>query len=240
MESQAGEADRILHPDRAWIRALRLVVGGLVAAALIANTFDAAAGRGEVDLLQLYSYFTIQSNVIFAVVLVIGALTVRSRLPRWWDGLRGASTFYLLMTGLVYVFVVAPPEEILIWNIGWTGIIEHRFAPVVALVGWVTVHMDRRSTWARPFLWLIYPLIYLGWLLLLGVITAWYPYSFVDPTLPGGWPVVLTTIGMVTLSFIIIGVLVHLLGVLRAWASRRGLRVPARPGQQDGTVAENG
>lgn len=210
-----ASVNQALHPDRWWIRLPRLVVGAAIASAIGANTVDAVTGRGEVTVVQLFSYFTILSNLIVAFVLVAGGLVLRRRLPDWWDGLRGAVTFYLLMTGLVYAFVVAPPEEILIWNIGWTGIIEHRFAPMFSLADWALVTMISHSRWQRPLLWLVFPIAYLGYTLVHGLATGWYPYAFVDPVASGSWPAVWANIGVVTLAFLVFAVVLHLIGATR-------------------------
>src|SRR5690606_16457999 len=136
---------------------------------------------------ELYSMFTIQSNLALAVVLVIGAVTARRRLPAWWDNLRGGVAFMLVMTGLVYALFVAPPSEVFSWDITWTNLSLHRVAPVFALAGRAVVTVARHSGWGRPLAWRICPVLYLAYAWGRGAIVGWYPDGFLGPTRPGGW-----------------------------------------------------
>ncbi|HSN34830.1 MAG TPA: hypothetical protein VLT34_00635 [Arthrobacter sp.] len=79
-----------LHPDRPWVRMLRFAVGAFVLAALARKTYDATIPGNDVDIAQLYSEFTVQSNLVLGLVLVSGAVLPRARLPEWWDHLFGA------------------------------------------------------------------------------------------------------------------------------------------------------
>ena len=219
--------DAALHPDRWYVRALRLLVAVWAAAGVVQNTVDSATGRNDTDLLQHFSLFTIQSNIVLVVVLVIGALVSRSRLPSWWDAARGAAAFYLVMTGLVYAILVAPPGELLRWDIGWTGLVLHRVAPAFAMLDWLLVTMSGRSTWWRPLAWLGYPIAFLLYTWARGGVTGWYPYDFLDPLGPGGWAAVLATTAQVLVAFLAVAVVLHLGGVLRASLARG--RASTRP-----------
>src|SRR6476620_4523341 len=103
--------NRALHPERGWIRLLRFTVGVLVFVALVQKTYDATRPGNDVDVAQLFSEFTVQSNLALGLVLVVAAARPRVRLPQWWDSLSGALALYLVMTGIIYVVLVAPPDE---------------------------------------------------------------------------------------------------------------------------------
>jgi hypothetical protein len=70
-----------LHPDRVWIRLLRVAVGLFVLVALVRKTYDATLPGSDVDIGQLYSEFTVQSNLVLGLVLVYSAARTRARLP---------------------------------------------------------------------------------------------------------------------------------------------------------------
>lgn len=181
---------------------------------------------------QNISYFTNQSNLLLAIVLLAGAAFPRERLPRWWDWLRGAAAFYLVMTGLVYALVVAPLSELLQWDIGWTGIVLHRLAPVLALLDWALAPILRDARWRRPLGWLAYPVAYLLLTWLRGAFTGWYPYDFLDPTGAGGWRTVGILTTVVLAAFLAVAAILHLLGRMRA---RRTAEVTSgtSPGSRD-------
>lgn len=186
---------------------VRVLVALVVLAALVTDAVQ-AAGAGL--LAQNVSYFTNQSNLMFVVLVVAGAVVVRRR-PPWWEDVRGAVAFYLAMTGIVYALLVAPPEELLRWDIGWTGIVLHRLAPVVAVADWLLTPRARPAPPRRILLWKLYPVAYLVLTWARGAITGWYPYDFLDPTVTS-WPQVLLTTAVVLVSFLVVASLLHLGG----------------------------
>ena len=101
-------ANRALHPDSPWIRLVRGGAGLAMLAALAQEIYDATQPGNSVDIPQLISQFTFQSNLVLGFVLIVSAARPRARLPQWWDHLFGALAFYLVMTGIIYVVLVAP------------------------------------------------------------------------------------------------------------------------------------
>jgi hypothetical protein len=215
-----------LHPDRLWVRVPRLAVGVLVLVAIIQKTYDATLPGNDVDVFQLYSEFTVQANLALGLVLLASASRPRARLPRWWDHLYGALVLYLVMTGIIYIVLVAPPgEPWWSWNLYWPQMVHHRLGPLFVALDWLLVTKTTRGPWWRPLAWLAYPLAFLIFSWVRGGIDGWYVYDFLDPTLEGGWTAVLTTTAQVLAAFLAAGVLVHLAGNWRATlAAARGRR----------------
>lgn len=205
------------HPDRGWIRVLRFAVGVLVIVALVQKTYDATRPGNDVDVAQLYSEFTVQSNLALGLVLVVAAARPRIRLPQWWDSLSGALALYLVMTGIIYVVLVAPPEEPW-WSLDmyWPQLVHHRLAPLFAAMDWLLVTRTVRGSWWRPLAWLGYPAAFLIFSWVRGGIDGWYVYDFLDPTLDGGWGAALTTTAQVLAAFLAVAVLLHVAGNIRA------------------------
>ena len=226
MESSAMSpptpSDRSATAIRA-ARGARVAVALLVLAALLTSTLTAVR---DGSLAQHLSFFTNQSNLAFAVLLLAGTVLSRRRRPPWWDDLRGASAFYLVMTGIIYALLVAPLDELLRWDIGWTGIVLHRLAPVAALLDWLLTPRRRTPSARRVLAWLAYPIVYLVATWVRGGATGWYPYTFLDPT-ASSWPQVLATTGMVLVAFLLFAALVHL-----AEGRLRRQEVPAGPPQR--------
>ena len=94
---------------------LRAAVALLVLAALAWSTVQAVQ---DGVLAQHVSFFTNQSNLLFALLLVASAALPHRRRPPWWDDVRGATAYYLMMTGIIYALLVAPLDELLRWEIG--------------------------------------------------------------------------------------------------------------------------
>jgi hypothetical protein len=214
-------ANRALHPDCLWIRLVRGGAGLAMLAALAQEIYDATQPGNSVDVPQLVSQFTFQSNLVLGVVFLVSAARARARLPQWWDHLFGALAFYLLMTGIIYVVLVAPPDEPW-WTLDmyWPWMVTHRMAPLVAVLDWLIVTRTVRGPWARPLLWLFYPVAFLIFSWVRGALDGWYPYDFLDPRLEGGWPAVIATTAQVLAAFLVMGVLVHLAGNARVGLAR--------------------
>ena len=192
--------------------AVRVLVALLVTAALVSNAI--AAGQDGL-LAQNVSYFTNQSNLMF-VVLIVAGLATGSRRAAWFDDVRGAVAFYLAMTGIIYALLVAPLDELLRWDIGWTGIALHRLAPVVAVLDWLLSLRRRAPSAQRLLWWQLYPVVFLAGTWVRGGVTGWYPYEFLDPT-ASSWAQVLITTAVVLVAFLAIAAAVHLLeGRLRS------------------------
>ncbi|MDJ1371990.1 Pr6Pr family membrane protein [Gulosibacter molinativorax] len=211
-----------LHPDRAWVRILRFILGAVTVVAVIRNFYRSANGLTDNTLAESLSQFTNQSCLVFGLCLIVGALVARERLPRWWDHLRGALAFYMVMTGLIYALLVAEPGEMMRWDLEWTNLALHRLAPVTGLLDWLLITMTVRGTWGRPLAWLIYPVLYLAYTWIRGALVTWYPYPFLDPTLDGGWPEVFRMTAIVLVAFLAVSLLVHVLGNLRVRLAHRG------------------
>ena len=141
------------------------------------------------DLDGKLRYFTIQSNLLLALVLawsVVAGLAGR-RGPSGW--LVGGATFCVTVTFLVYNTVLAPgggPDAVLLISGMPSSDLLHVVAPLLALLDWVLGRRHPGFTVRRSLLWLLYPLVYLGVSLLVGSRNGFYPYFFMDPAQIGG------------------------------------------------------
>jgi hypothetical protein len=208
--------NRALHPDRPWIRATRISVGLVVLAAIVQKTFDATLPGNDVDVPQLYSEFTVQGNLVFGLVLIISGVLRRRRPPLWWDQMFGALVLYMVMTGIIYIVLVAPPEEPWwTWDLYWPQVAHHRLAPLVAALDWILVTRTVRGPWWRPLAWLGYPVAFLAFSWIRGGLDGWYVYDCLDPTLDGGWVRVLGSTGQVLVAFLVVSLMVHAVGNMR-------------------------
>lgn len=196
----------------------RLLIALLILAALLVNAVGAAL---DGLLAQNLSYFTNQSNLFF-VMLILARVARGGRHPLCFDDVRGAVAFSLVMTGIIYALLVAPLDELLRWDIGWTGIVLHRLAPVAALLDWLLTARRRAPSARRILWWQLFPVVFLTGTWVRGGLTGWYPYEFLDPSATS-WSQVLSTTAVVLVAFFAVATAVHLLeGRLRT------ARVPAR------------
>lgn len=85
------------------------------------------------SLVNYFSYFTIESNIAAAVVLIVGGL--RDPQSRTWQTVRGAVTLYMVITGIVYAVLLSDVDVTL--NDAWINAALHQVLPLVLLADWV-------------------------------------------------------------------------------------------------------
>jgi len=118
--------------------------------------------RGE-SLVNLLSYFTIQSNLL---VLASAVVLARGREPdaTWWRLLRLAALTGITVTFVVFAVLIGPHLD-LVGVDWWCNLLLHDVVPVMALVGFWWIGPRTPLRWsdlafiAWPVLWLVYTLV---------------------------------------------------------------------------------
>ncbi|MCU1659233.1 MAG: hypothetical protein JWO57_3889 [Pseudonocardiales bacterium] len=151
------------------------------------------AGR----LLRLVSFFTIQSNILAGITSAQLARDPDRDGPVW-RVLRLDALVGITVTGIVYSTVLARIHEPKGWQETSTNTVVHYIVPIMMVVGWLLFGPRPRID-ARVVSWsLVFPVLWLGYTLVRGAITPWYPYPFVDVPSHGYGPVLLNAL-LVTL-----------------------------------------
>lgn len=208
--------DSVLRHDNPVIRLLRALFGLASLFTFVANIFLQLQRSGSIDLGNYLSYFTIQSNIIVAVVLVIGAARPRASLPAWWDDLRGAAALYIAVTGIVYALLLSKLAAELGTTAPWVDWVLHDLTPIAGVVDWLLIRPEGRVRALRALWWLAYPVAYLLYTLARGPLVDWYPYPFIDPRLAGGYGRLVGSTGVVVIVFVVLAIAIDLLGRARA------------------------
>ncbi|WP_239070061.1 Pr6Pr family membrane protein [Cellulomonas chitinilytica] len=133
-------------------------------------------------------YFTNQSGLLLAVVMVwAGVATLRGtpQPPGW---LKGGVTLFLLVTALVAYFVLPPGPGAAGGFRVTSGFAEHRLDPVLAFVDFVLVDAHRRLRPRHAAAWLGYLVAYSAAVTARGLLrpTLGFPYAFLDVREVGG------------------------------------------------------
>ena len=193
------------------------VVAGIVLTAL-----------GPATVTGLLPYFTIQSNVAVGVLAgYAGWCAARGR-PEPPSVLKGAVTLYITITGTVYHLVLANPASPFAmaqphrepgeW---WGNQLLHTVVPLLAIADWAL--FDRRGRLRPRYAawWLVFPLAYLGFALVRGLVVHRYPYPFLDAGQLGYDGVGLSALGFAAVFW--------LLGLLFVGVDRLLARAGAAP-----------
>ena len=165
-------------------------------------------------------YFTNLSNLFGAFVFLTGGVALLRGRPGLPDLVRGASTLYLVITGLVFWTLLS--NTITDETIVWQNDIVHGVMPTVFLLDWLLIPPAVRLRLGRAAYWLVFPLVYLAVSLLRGPAVGWYPYDFLDPREPGGYAHVTTWSLIVTAVFVVFTLLLAFAGNRLGSRSRSG------------------
>ena len=190
-----------------WRLYYKLFFGALGASAIITEIV-VLIGRGQFDPANFFSYFTIESNLLAAVVLLVGA-TGRGRGNRQFAFFRGATTLYMIMTGVVFAILLSGLKDVSFTALPWDNVVLHYIMPIVILVDWLLDTPKITLTWRRAVAWLVFPLSYVTYSLIRGAIVGWYPYPFLNPATSGYLGVIMTSIGITLFAMIIVWLLVR-------------------------------
>lgn len=217
---------------------LRVVIALAIAAAVLGQLatslfyWDSIAAEPVwILVMNFFSFFTIQSNLLALAVLLIGAVTLSlRRQPSWFPTLRTAATTYMFVTGVVYNMLLRDIELPQGATLDWSNEIVHAVAPLYLLLDFLFAP-DRTPLLAKK-LWviLIFPLAWLAYTLIRGPFTpdivfgamSWYPYPFLNPDTSAN--------GYLSVAFyiVLISAVIGLAAAGLLWVSRRRPRVAAR------------
>lgn len=174
----------------------RLFFGGLTLVAVITQLI-VSSERPTFSLTNFLSFFTIESNIIAAVLFIIsGLLTFKGGESTAVSIMRGAATLYMTVTGVVYILLLSGLEESLQMTLPWVNIALHYVMPAAVLIDWFMDLPNRRMQFKRALVWLVFPALYLVYSLVRGEAIGWYPYPFLDPANNGYEGVAVASIGI--------------------------------------------
>ena len=235
--------------DRVW-PFVRIAGAALIVAAAIAQIVRSvqnalvavppATGDVVTVVANFLSFFTIQSNLASAVVLVIAAVWT------WTKGKDAAEdspgiaialacvTTYMIVTGIVYNTLLRNVELPQGVTVPWSNEVLHVVAPLLLLADLFFAPKRRGLSWRTVWIIVIYPIAWVVYTLVRApLITApatgapyWYPYPFLDPNLQGGYLGVAVYVVGIAAAIVGAGFLVVWAGRRRA-AKRAGVTAPA-------------
>lgn len=153
----------------------------VLVAVSIVTQFISSSGKTGFNPINFFSFFTIESNILAAIVLLVGSsFALRKHSNTLWDLVRGAATVYMAMTGIIYALFLSGLEVSLQTTIPWVNTVLHYLMPFVMVVDWLINPPRSRISLKRALLWAIYPVAYVAYSLIRGHFVGWYPYPFLN------------------------------------------------------------
>ena len=219
--------------------ALRIAVATAIVIAIVAQLraslgfwSDQGVTNIASNVVNFFSFFTVEANIASAVVLTVGAvlLVVRGGVDDSvvYTVVRASVVTYMVVTGIVYNLLLRGIELPQGSTVGWSNEILHVVAPVYLLVDWLfapgRVPLGARRIWPV----LVFPIVWVLYTLVRGPLVTdevfgndfWYPYPFLNP--------ITSANGYLSVAFyvILIAAVIGLVAAGVLWISRRTSRTP--------------
>jgi hypothetical protein len=150
--------------------------------------------------LNVFAFFTIQSNLILGVICLLLALEPDRRRSTLFRTLRLNGVLCIAVTGIVYHLALARLDE-LTGAAAVANLLVHTVTPLLGVLGWL-IFGPRGQTDARIVAWsLVFPVAWLVFTLVRGEYVGFYPYPFLNVT-DHGYPTVLVNSLLVAALFL--------------------------------------
>ena len=196
-------------PSKKIYLAVMVLIGWF---ALIAQFYiQINSGLADTDelLIRFFSYFTILTNIIVAVCSTALLIKPAGKFFSKHATLT-AITVYIVVVGIIYNVILRS-----IWKPeGLQMIVNellHLAIPALFLIYWLFFVDKNKLSWTAIILWMIYPLVYLVFVLVRGTFSGFYPYPFLDADELGFRKVLLNSAG-ITAAFVILSLLFVAIG----------------------------
>jgi hypothetical protein len=182
---------------------------GLLGFSAIITEIATLIERDRFDAANFFSYFTVEANILAATVLLASGLAGERAA---YAMLRGATTLYLAITGLVFSLLLAGLEGVEFTAVAWDNVVLHYLMPVAVVLDWLLAPPAERVSFRRGLIWLAFPVGYVVYSLIRGHHGGWYPYPFLDPGPRGYTGVAESSIGIAVTATALVFVLTTFTG----------------------------
>ncbi|RXZ72015.1 Pr6Pr family membrane protein [Agromyces albus] len=194
---------------------LRLLVVLVIATAIVATFFDTAS-RATINPFNFFGYFTMQSNIITAVILLLAAVATFRGRPQTplLVLLRACATTYIVIVGIVYNTLLTGLEGGI--SLDWANWVLHVAFPVYAALDWILFGDRSAVPWRNLWVVLIFPAVWIVVVLIRGATDGWVPYPFLDPA--QGYGIVAMYCIVIFIATVVVGALVFAISRVRVIA----------------------
>lgn len=199
---------------KAVIGSLRLALGLGLLGSVVWQVTDRLANNvfrpGE-----YFAYFSIVSSIVAGGLALYSAyvLFADKEETKFHNIARLSLTAAMVIVGVVYHALLADAAGDIrdggyVWPVLPNQII-HTYAPILIVVDYL-VSLRSPKLRLRASLWVaVFPLAWLGFSVVRGLITNWWPYWFINPNEEGGVPGMLTYVAAITVFFFAVGYLLQ-------------------------------
>ena len=178
-------------------------------------------------IIRYFSFYTILTNILVALYVTALLLKPNSSVGKFLtrSGPVTALVLYISVVGIIYNLVLRQlwkPE-------GWQRVADellHVIVPLLIIFYWIFWANRAGLKWKNIFSWLVYPLVYLCFILLRGAFSGFYPYPFINVTVLGYNKVFINSGGLLVIFFVLSGLFI-IIAKMSGTKSGKGLGLRA-------------
>jgi hypothetical protein len=197
----------VLYRMLPWLR----IGFGLLAVVAIARQLVVQIQLGF-SVVNFFSYFTNLANAYAAAVLILrGCHSITGReVFRLGETARVASVAYMAVVGIVFGLLL---RHVDLGSLRpWVNGVLHIAMPCVVVVDWLAAPPRKKLDFHILLRLLIFPAVYLAYVLIRGSQVGWYPYPFLNPARPGGYPSVVGYAAGIAATFVFVALMTITVG----------------------------
>jgi hypothetical protein len=155
------------------------------------------------SVLNFFSYFTIQSNLLIALCLSWPLLAPASNPGAFFSRLdvQSAIGLYIFIVALVYNTILRGIMPLAGWQLVADTLL-HVVNPLLYILYWLFYRPSGTLQWKDGLHWLYFPFIFLVYSLVRGAVTGWYPYPFLHAGNLGYQKVSINVVMMIAVFFV--------------------------------------
>jgi hypothetical protein len=159
-----------------------------------------------------FSFFTILTNLLVAVVLTLPLVAPHSRWGRIFSRptVMSGTAVYIAIVGMTYSFLLRD-----LWDPRGADkiadVLLHDLVPLMYVGYWLIFVPKGLLRWKDTIFWLPYPVLYFCYSLIRGAVNGWYPYPFIDVS-KLGYSRVLANAAMLVCGFLVVALLAVAIG----------------------------
>lgn len=163
---------------------------------------------------EYFVFFSIDSSIFAGIVGVIGAMVLLSgrKESERLQTIRLVATVSMIIVGVVYHALLGDsavdPQDI---GYEWPRIpnlVIHTWAPVAVVVDYFMSIKSAVPKWRKALWVIVYPLVWLTFSIVRGLLDGWWPYWFINPNSEIGVSGMITYIVIIATAFVTLGFLV--------------------------------
>lgn len=160
---------------------------------------------------EYFTFFTITSCLLTGLALTIGGLRVlrNQSETRFLTLFRLTMAASMVIVGVIYNALLTGSVDERDIGYDWPvlpNLVLHTYMPILVFLEWLVARTAVPLKLKSVFWVLVYPLTWLAFAIVRGLITNWYPYWFLNPNEDGGIPQMLQWILTIAAFFVVLAV----------------------------------